>query len=428
MIARAAGERRTEVNPMKTPDARQFHKLYGRQKKRMTYHAQDFADYATMVAICAALIWFAYGADHLLTAVGLVLCAFMIGAFPLRHGARFRLPMVLTRPQEVLYSLVHKAQNLKWPFFAALGALLAENVLIRATPSLPHHVELMREIALYLFWAHLLVITAYRTAIAIAHYAKREHVREVLMQSTWRALFERQPSIGFEIVHAYFTGLLTHIVYLVPWYFVILHFDFSMVLMPVTLVAGFLIQRASVKRLNDWFYRDHWLGHNSELDFLYMHGPHHDAIPCAAIAVAGNGFLEGFFRGALAFPIPFYNPVLAALYYTFDVKIDMDLHQYIPGVFPKLTKEFYAVIQHSLHHYGRIEPYGFAINLDQPNVAEDVKKRTQALPDELKYSIKLDEQLTGYRWDNERFRWFMNLVDKYQDTGHSSSTKTVTPH
>jgi hypothetical protein len=221
-----------------------------------------------------------------------------------------------------------------------------------------------------------------------------------LMQSIWRKTLERQPSVALQIVHAYFTGMLTHIVYLVPWYLVINYLNFSLILLPVTCVAAFFIQRVSVKHLNDWFYRDHWLGHNSEFNFVYLHGSHHDAIPCALIAVAGNGYLEGFFRGALAFPIPFYSPVMAAIFYTFDVKSDMELHQYIPGIFPKLSREFYSVIQHSLHHYGKVEPYGFAINLDQPNISDETKNRFKILPDELKYSVRLDEQLTGYKWHN----------------------------
>jgi hypothetical protein len=233
------------------------------------------------------------------------------------------------------------------------------------------------------------------------------------------------PSVALHIVHAYFTGMLTHIAYLIPWYLVINYFNFSLILLPITCVAAFFIQQASVKRLNDWFYRDHWLSHNSEFDFVYLHGSHHDAIPSALIGVAGNGYLEGFFRGALAFPIPFYNPVIAAIVYTFDIKSDMDLHQYIPGIFPKLSKEFYSVIQHSLHHYGKVEPYGFAINLDQPNISDETKKRFKILPDELKYSIKLDEQLTGYEWHNARFKWFMDLVEKYENAPANPEVERV---
>jgi hypothetical protein len=108
---------------------------------------------------------------------------------------------------------------------------------------------------------------------------------------------------------------------------------------------------------------------------------------------------------------------MAALFYTIDVKIDIDSHQFIPGIYPKLPREFYEVTQHSLHHFGRLEPYGFAINLAVPNISEETKKKFKFLPDELKYSIRQDEQLTGYDWHNDRHRWFMALVDKYQGGG-----------
>lgn len=399
---------------MKTVDKARFHKLYGVKRQRTAYQRKDFTDYLIMIALCAALIWTAYGAFHAMAIVGVALCGYMLAVFPIRHGIELRVPLIAKQPQEILYMLMHKVENIKPPYFIAIGLLLLENYVISATPDLPHKVELTHRIALGLFWLHFGALTAYRTAILVAHLARREHVREVLMHSVWKTRLEKQPSVALEIFHAFATGLLTHIVYLIPWYLVIRYANFSLLLFPVACVAAFFIQKLNVKTLNDWFYRDHWLSHNSELDFIYLHGPHHDAIPSGLIGVAGNGFLEGLFRSGLAFPIPFFNPVLAAFYYTGDVKIDIDLHQYIPGVFPKLPKEFFGVIQHSLHHFGRLEPYGFAINLDQP-VSDDIRKRTQVLPDELKYSIKLDEQLTDYQWDNSKFRWFLGLVDKYHD-------------
>jgi hypothetical protein len=407
---------------MKTVDAARFHKLYGVKRQRTTYQAKDFIDYAIMIALCAALVRAAYGASSVMAIVGLALCVYMLAVFPIRHGVEWRVPLVARRPQDIFYTLAHKVENLKAPYFIAIALLLLENYAISATPGLPHKVELTHKIALGLFWLHFGALTAYRTAILVAHLVKRAHVREVLMESVWKTRLQVQPSVALEIFHAYATGLLTHIVYLVPWYLVIRYANFSLVLFPVVCVAAFFIQKLNVKTLNDWFYRDHWLSHNSEFDFVYLHGPHHDAIPSGLIGVAGNGFLEGLFRSGLAFPIPFFNPVLAAFYYTGDVKIDIDLHQYIPGVFPKLPKEFFGIIQHSLHHFGRLEPYGFAINLDQP-VSDDIRMRTKVLPDELKYSIKLDEQLTGYQWDNPKFRWFLELVDKYHDDPAGAAPK-----
>lgn len=400
---------------MKTVNAEKFHQLYGAKKQRINYQDKDFLDYALMIVACAALIWFAYGPRHAMTIIGLPLCGFMLFTFPLRHGVKWKVPLALKRPQEIAYSLVHKVQNIKPQYFIALALLALENYLIAVTPGLPHHVEWTHRIAVGLFWAHFIFIAGYRSVILASHLMKKDHVRNVLMESVWKSNVEREARVVPEIFHAYCTGMLTHIVYLIPWYLVIQYANFSLVFMPATCVIAFVVQKRSVKNLNDWFYRDHWLGHNSEFDFVYLHGTHHDALPCALIGVAGNGYLEGFFRSALAFPIPFYNPLVAAFFYTADVKVDMELHQYIPGVYPKLSREFLSVIQHSLHHYGRLEPYGFAINLDQP-ISDELKKRTSVLPDELKYSIRLDEQLNGYEWDGPRFRWFMDLVHKYHDT------------
>jgi hypothetical protein len=345
-----------------------------------------------------------------------MLCAFMVAMFPLRHGLLLKMPILFERPQDVVSAMIHKLQNIKPQYFVALGLLLLENYVIYLTPGLPHKTALMHTIALYAFYGHFALICLYRTAILIVHLSRRELVREILMQSFWKTTLQKQPSVALEIVHAYATGMLTHIVYLVPWYLVIMHLQFSLVLLPLTAIAAFAIQRSFVKVINDWFYRDHWLSHNAELDFVYLHGPHHDAIPSGLIAVAGNGFLEGVLRGTIAFPTPFFNPIMAALFYTADVKIDIDSHQYIPGMFPKIARGFYEVAHHATHHFGRAEPYGFAINLAQPGISDETKKIFRILPDELKHSISLDEQLTGYEWDNSHHRWFLALVDKYQDT------------
>ena len=37
--------------------------------------------------------------------------------------------------------------------------------------------------------------------------------------------------------------------------------------------------------LNDWYIRDHYVAHHDRLSFIYLHGPHHDAIPIGLMAV-----------------------------------------------------------------------------------------------------------------------------------------------
>src|SRR5262249_28348925 len=136
----------------------------------------------------------------------------------------------------------------------------------------------------------------YRTVILIAHLAKRELVREVLMQTPWQRTIKAKTNMTLEILHAYGTGVLTHIVLLAPWYMVIKYSRFSVIFLPVVCLINVIVHLKWMQRYNGWFYRDHWLGHNSELEFVYLHGTHHDAIPSGLIAVSENGFLEGFLR------------------------------------------------------------------------------------------------------------------------------------
>jgi hypothetical protein len=399
---------------MKAIDTAFFHKLYGTKRTRIFYGERDFLDYSLMILLTALVVGFAYGFGHGMAIAGIVLCAFMLVTFVMRHGVEFTIPVLLRRPQDVLYMFAYKLRNLTPMYFIALGLLLLENVLIAATPSLPHHVELMRNVGLTLFYIHLLSITVFRTAILIDHLAKKELVREVLMQTPWKRVIDEKTNITLEIVHAYCTGLLTHIVLIAPWYLVIAYSRFSVIFLPIMCLINVVVHLKWARALNAWFYRDHWLGHNSELEFLFLHGTHHDAIPSGMIAVAGNGFLEGFFRNTIGFPVPFYNPVISAMAYTFEIKNDIDLHQYIPGIFPNMRKRTLEIGQHSTHHYGRLEPYGFGLKLDQPRFSEAYKRNFARIPDELMNSLRLDEELTGFQWDNATHQNTLRLWEKYQ--------------
>jgi hypothetical protein len=402
-------------------DPAYFHKIYGAHKPRVTYYGRDLLDYALMILLTALVVVFSYGLGHAISVVSLLICAFMLAMFMVRHGIEVRVPLIMRRPQDVLYMFVYKLENLPPLYLIALGLLLLENVLIGATPNLPHHVELMRNVALTLFYVHFLSITGYRTAILVDHLAKKELAREILMQTPWKRVINEKTNITFEILHAYGTGVLTHIVLITPWYLVITHASFSVIFLPVVCLINVVVHLRWLKATNKWFYRDHWLGHNSELEFIFIHGTHHDAIPCGLIGVAGNGFLEGITRGTLAFPIPFYNPIIPFLVYTYEIKQDIDLHQYVPGIIPKMPKKTMEIGQHVVHHYGRLEPYSVGIKLNQPIVAEEYKRFfdvsatvRQLFPNELMNSIELDEELNGFQWDNPTFKNTLSLWDKYQ--------------
>lgn len=399
---------------MKMEESKYFHKLYGVKKPRIKYQKKDFVDYVLMTLITAIVILFVYGFGHPMSVAGAALCAYMIVGFLIRHGAEIRMPIILRRPQDMVYMIVYKVQNIKPVYIFALGFLLAESLVIYLTPDLPHKVELMHKIAIYAFYAHFVSITVYRTIILGAHLMKRKRVLEVLMQSSWKNLILKRSNVTLEIIHAYLTGILTHIVLIAPWFLIINNFKYSLIFLPVAFVINIITHFKFYSVINAWFYRDHWLGHNSELEFLYLHGTHHDAIPTGLIGVAGNGHLEGFFRHVIGYPNPFYNPLVSFLTYTMDVKKDIETHQYIPGIYPEISRDFQQISQHSVHHFGRLEPYGFAVKLDQPGVSDKLKKEFKFVPEELKNSANLEERL-GFEWNNSKHKWYLDLVDAYRE-------------
>jgi hypothetical protein len=412
----------TQGNVMLENNPAIFHKLYGIRKPRVSYNKRDFLDYVLMLALSALAAGLSYGVDHVISIVGFALCVFTLAMFIVRHGVEFKSPLILRRPQDVLYLFVYKLQNLRPMWFIALGLLLLENFLIAATPNLPHHVELMRTIALWLFYIHFISITIFRTAILIDHFAKKELVREVLMQTPWKRAVNAKTNITLEILHAYCTGLLAHILLIAPWYLVITHASFSVIFLPAVCLINLIVHVKWLKAINAWFYRDHWLGHNSELEFIYLHGMHHDAIPSALIAVGENGFLEGFMRYTIGAPDPFYNPGVSFLVYMYEVANDVATHQYIPGVFPRLPRTFIEIAQHATHHFGKLEPYSFAMKVEKLTVTGFEVVR---LPAELSNSIKLDEELDGFQWDNPTYRKTLSLYDKYHKGAADSKAPSM---
>jgi hypothetical protein len=391
-----------------------FHKIHHKSKPRAIYYRRDFLDYLLMVCCTSLVITCCYGPKHVMALLGVGLCAIMMVTFTLRHGAALTVPLILRRPLEVFYALAHKVRNLTAVYLLAVAVLLLENSAIVLTPTLPHHVLLVRTIALYLFYIHFASVTVYRTAILIAHLSKQHLVREILIQTPWQRTIKEKTSMPLEMLHAYCTGVLTHITTIAPWYLIIMYCNFSLIFMPAVAMANVVIHRRWYKVLNSWFYRDHWLGHNSEFDFIYLHGPHHDAIPSGMIAVAENGFLEGFLRFTLGAPSAFYNPVIAFLVFTSEITGDIQAHQYIPGIFPEMSVQEIRYLHHSTHHYGPLEPYsiGFAVSASMGDGTEPPGNFNR-LTREIKDSIKLDEELTGYRLDNPTHRRIVSLYKRY---------------
>lgn len=396
-----------------TATVEKYHKLYGKSVNRLVYRSDDFLDYTLMSVMVVALGAWVFGIDHPLTYIVAALSLWMVIAFTIRHGVSLRVPTLFRRPQEAVYMVLYKLQNMRLAYFIAAALIAAENLAIWLTPDWPHHTDFMRKLGLGLFYAHLALLTVYRTVILVDHLRKRAHVRAFLNETSWRAALRRQPSIVLEILHAYFTGVLTHIMLLAPWYFALTHFQYSVLFLPLTIPLGIYVHSRFLQVVNLWFYRDHWVAHHSEFEFLYLHGPHHDAIPSGLIGVSGNGVLEGVMRHTVGGPGIFYSPVVDFLLHSFDVKVDIDGHQYIPGVYPNVPKSIQMINQHSSHHFGKLEPYGLALKLDQPDVPEDIKKRAKMFTEEQQNSIRLDVKLNNFQWDNQRYLQYLALYDKY---------------
>ncbi|MBD2179302.1 hypothetical protein H6F42_20470 [Pseudanabaena sp. FACHB-1998] len=198
---------------------------------------------------------------------------------------------------------------------------------------------------------------------------------------------------------------------------------FSLISAPVTLFLSCLIHQHFYKTKSDWYYRDHWLSHHIEFDFVYLHGNHHDTIPSGLIGVAGNGFLEGFLRHTLGHPTTFLNPVAAFFIHNRTVKSDINNHQYIPGVYPFVTT--LETTHHSVHHYGNLAPYGLGLILTEKihftNCPEKEKSRIRKLPKAYTEALKLDESISGYCRNNTKFKQYKELVLKFEPKSAESN-------
>src|SRR5260221_1639187 len=136
-----------------------YHKMYGTKslrKPRTVYYKKDFIDYTLMMVLTALVIGLAYGFSHILSIIGFALCAFMVVVFAIRHGIEIQVPVLFRDPAELFWVWVYKLRNLRPVYFVALGLLLLETLVVRATPNLPHHSDWIRRGALYLFYINII--------------------------------------------------------------------------------------------------------------------------------------------------------------------------------------------------------------------------------------------------------------------------------
>src|SRR3954453_10097897 len=108
---------------MAKPNAEAFHRLYGPRKPRTCYYRRDFLDYTLMIVATALVAGLSFGFRHWMALVSYGLCAFMVSTFIVRHGVELRVPLIVRRPQDLLYMVVYKVLNLKPQWFIAAGLL-----------------------------------------------------------------------------------------------------------------------------------------------------------------------------------------------------------------------------------------------------------------------------------------------------------------
>lgn len=137
-----------------------FHGFLGKTKTRITYQKKDFFDYFLMINLCILVAAYIYGSTSALSIVIYTLCLYMLVSFVIRHGVEMKIPIILKRPQDVVYMLWHKVRNMHAMYFLALGIFFFEQLLIYLTPNLPHMVDLTRQVAFF-FSIYILDLSLY---------------------------------------------------------------------------------------------------------------------------------------------------------------------------------------------------------------------------------------------------------------------------
>ena len=336
----------------------------------MTYSAADLGDYAVMLCLCVLVAASCYGwgsgptwACGLL-ALGLGVC------FVWRHGAvGWRLwPEALCRdPGDALGVLWDRgaAALRHGPFVGTLVLCATEQMVIAQTPHWPHGGALAAGLLNALFWGGFGAVTAVRLGFFGAHVASRDALFTFLAASPWRKSLGRAagPGAGWSravhLCHALATGVLCHLLALGPLYVMLQRVRFSLLLAPLRVAAdGLLLRWWMGGDFNAWLYRDHWVCHHSTWAFVYLHGPHHDAIPVSFMAAHDTGMLEGFLRFAWGVPDTYMSPLVAVPMFSVSVVADMVFHQYVPGIVPYSKAVARSGFHHAEHHFLSLWPLG----------------------------------------------------------------------
>jgi hypothetical protein len=366
----------------------------------MTLQASDFADYLIMLAATVLVSTLCYGAMHALNLLAVAMCVALAVAFPLRHGAVWRVPTLIAEPWHALCVVWCKLDNVTPTLPLAAALTLAERSALDTWPdALRWHdadAAFVRYVDSAFLWAFWLV-TALRGVIWLAHAHRRAHVFAFLRRSQWRKCLGAEGDAVREhvdLAHAFATGVLCHTLAMAP-IFLALHLRAqSVALLPLRIVLDLALYRHFwTREFNRWVIRDHAVAHSSQIAFVYLHAAHHDALPISLMASHDTGMLEGFVRFALGQPEAFLSPALSLFLFTFAVLGDMIFHQYVPGVFPYARAVEQFGHHHAEHHFLSLLPLGSAFERPPDGNASN--------------SVAVDEELTTYKRNNALWQWLM---------------------
>lgn len=389
------------------------------QKHFFRYRAEDFLLYFFSLLLIGALVGPVLPHRALQWVLAATLTYLGI-TFVLKHGIKIEIQALRTLGSGIV----------EYPVLLVRGWWLVRNRVIQvlAVFAAALIVEQLLSTALagtfwlaalpwaWIVWPLFLAITAFRLLILLSHLQRAQHVRTVLESSPIRNSTAGL-SINNHIVHAFVTGVLSHLCLIAPC---ALFFAFTE---PTYLREALLIAFGTVwfwiaaltksrlplpnqtllahrKAYFDLFYHSHDVAHRSRFYFGVFHGHHHDAIPSALIGCAGGtGFLESADRSVIWLD-PLSSVVVTQFNWAVSMVLDMLAHQYIPGVFPFSKMIVAESMHHAAHHFGSLHPLGmFTQRYKDPS---DVR--------------------SGYNSRNSRIQWYLDTVARHEPLGEAQRT------
>lgn len=398
------------------------------------------------------------GADgsHIFTQIVTASALFLGTVFAFRHGTptawtwKTVVPVVVAQPITTVVNFVfYKAENLRAAALLQMALFFGEQAIFRSgiVEKIPVYIMVSNFVGgsasgsgyyvsalfdfstLGLFYTSFAILTFFRTVSFLDHLRQSAHVFKFLSQTGWNKTLSFLPGASGKegvyawldrvtgLTHAYVTGVWTHILTLVPLYVIFHAIRTSagkddpalQLLLMISWGLRFLLFELKLNLdweltdFNDWYIRDHWLGHHSRFEFCCMHGPHHDALPLGMIAVADNGPLEGLVRHFAGHFDAYCCPWYAAFRWTKIIFRDMVGHQYVPGVLPLSYTVVEYGVHHVEHHYLSMHPLGNGIGCD---------------PDP-RNNCEVEKWLSGGKYDagNKVWTWFVEQVREVEGLG-----------